>query len=452
MPTRSALLDERAIGRALNRMASEIVEKCHGTEDLLLVGIQRRGVHLAERLASLIGQWEQATIPCGKLDITLYRDDLQAVGPRPVVGETSLPGDLDGKTVVIVDDVLYTGRTVRAALDELADFGRPAPDRCSACWWTAGGRELPIQPTSSASGSAPGPATGWTCWSCRARRPRRRGTGRGAPDGRGTSPLGKDLLGLEDLSADQIRLILDTAEPFKEISERAIKKVPALRGKTIVNLFFEASTRTRISFEFAEKRLSADTVNVAASGIVGQRRARRWWTPRGTSRRCASTWWSSATARPARRSSSPTASSRTSSTPATASTSTRRRGCSTCSRCATIRPDRGPQGRICGDVLHSRVARSNIWGLHEARRGGRRCAGRQTLLPHGIEELGVTVLPPHRGGDRVGRRAQRAAAPARADDRRATFPRCASTTASSASRGSGSRAPRRTCSSCTRGR
>src|ERR687898_187744 len=78
--------------------------------------------------------------------------------------------------------------------------------------------------------------------------------------------LGKDLVGLEPLSAEQIQHILDTAEPFKEVSERAIKKVPALRGKTIVNLFFEASTRTRISFEFAEKRLSADTVNVAAAG------------------------------------------------------------------------------------------------------------------------------------------------------------------------------------------
>src|SRR6266550_8449898 len=79
-------------------------------------------------------------------------------------------------------------------------------------------------------------------------------------------PLGKDLVGLEPLSSEQIRSILDTAEPFKEVSERAIKKVPALRGKTIVNLFFEPSTRTRISFEFAEKRLSADTVNVASSG------------------------------------------------------------------------------------------------------------------------------------------------------------------------------------------
>src|SRR2546421_2493217 len=81
-----------------------------------------------------------------------------------------------------------------------------------------------------------------------------------------TTALGKDLVGLERLSPDQIRLILDTSEPFKEVSERAIKKVPTLRGKTIVNLFYEASTRTRISFEFAEKRLSADTVNVTSSG------------------------------------------------------------------------------------------------------------------------------------------------------------------------------------------
>src|SRR3989454_7861826 len=96
--------------------------------------------------------------------------------------------------------------------------------------------------------------------------------GLGAPGRPGvTAPLGKDLVGLESLSPDQIRLILDTAEPFKEVSERPIKKVPALRGKTIVNLFFEASTRTRISFEFAEKRLSADTVNVAASGSSVQK-------------------------------------------------------------------------------------------------------------------------------------------------------------------------------------
>ena len=145
MPSRTTLLDDRAIARALTRIASELVERCHGTTDVLLVGIQRRGVELAQRLARLIQGLEGRPIPCGKLDITLYRDDLSTVGARPVIGETDLPEDLDGRTVVIVDDVLHTGRTIRAALDELADFGRPR--RILLCVLVdRGGRELPIQP------------------------------------------------------------------------------------------------------------------------------------------------------------------------------------------------------------------------------------------------------------------------------------------------------------------
>ena len=124
-------------------MADEIVELFDGTDDVVLVGIQRRGVQLSDRLGAMIEEREGGSVPRGSLDITLYRDDLQTVGPRPVVGPTHLPWDLDGKRVVIVDDVLYTGRTVRAALDELADFGRPSRIAL-AVLVDRGGRELPI--------------------------------------------------------------------------------------------------------------------------------------------------------------------------------------------------------------------------------------------------------------------------------------------------------------------
>jgi pyrimidine operon attenuation protein/uracil phosphoribosyltransferase len=142
-PTQTTLLDASAVERTLRRMAEEIVELNEGTTDLVLVGIQRRGVQLAERIVAIINERQGVSVPRGALDITLYRDDLQTVGPRPVVGPTVLPMRLDGQHVVIVDDVLYTGRTVRAALDELADFGRPARIAL-AVLVDRGGRELPI--------------------------------------------------------------------------------------------------------------------------------------------------------------------------------------------------------------------------------------------------------------------------------------------------------------------
>ncbi len=141
----SIVLDARAMDRTLRRMADEIVELNEGTDDLVIVGIQRRGVQLAARIVSSINDREHVDLPSGALDITLYRDDLQTVGPRPVVGPTNLPWGIDGKHVVIVDDVLYTGRTIRAALDELADFGRPRRIAL-AVLIDRGGRELPIQP------------------------------------------------------------------------------------------------------------------------------------------------------------------------------------------------------------------------------------------------------------------------------------------------------------------
>jgi pyrimidine operon attenuation protein/uracil phosphoribosyltransferase len=139
-------MDEAAVRRTLARLAQEIVQSNQGVSGLCLVGIQRRGVHLAEMLAAEIERSAQHRPLVGTLDITLYRDDLTTIGPRPVLGETRLPaGGIDDQRVVIVDDVCYTGRTVRAALDELADFGRPA--RIMLCVLIdRGGRELPIQP------------------------------------------------------------------------------------------------------------------------------------------------------------------------------------------------------------------------------------------------------------------------------------------------------------------
>jgi pyrimidine operon attenuation protein/uracil phosphoribosyltransferase len=138
-------MDERAVRRAIARIAREIVERNAGTDSLVLVGIHRRGVELADQIAEEIEKGEGQKVPLGTLDITLYRDDLSVIGPRPVIGASDIPADVEGRTVVIIDDVCYTGRTARAAMDHLADFGRPA--RIYLCVLVdRGGRELPIQP------------------------------------------------------------------------------------------------------------------------------------------------------------------------------------------------------------------------------------------------------------------------------------------------------------------
>jgi pyrimidine operon attenuation protein/uracil phosphoribosyltransferase len=132
------------IRRATIRLSHEIVEKQAGTDGLLLVGIQRRGVPLAQRIADAIAENESVDIPVGALDITFYRDDLSLVAQQPVVKGTDLPFGIDGRTVVLVDDVLYTGRTIRAAMDALVDFGRPQAIRL-AVLVDRGHRELPIR-------------------------------------------------------------------------------------------------------------------------------------------------------------------------------------------------------------------------------------------------------------------------------------------------------------------
>src|SRR5258708_10768383 len=124
---KSQLMSGSEIERTLVRVAHEIVEKNNGVENLTLVGIKRRGVPLAERIAKLIQQIEKKKVPVGSLDITLYRDDLSPVGHKPVVQKGDIGCDIVGRDVMLVDDVLYTGRTVRAALDALFDHGRPRP-------------------------------------------------------------------------------------------------------------------------------------------------------------------------------------------------------------------------------------------------------------------------------------------------------------------------------------
>jgi pyrimidine operon attenuation protein/uracil phosphoribosyltransferase len=138
------IMTEDEIRRAVIRISHEIVEKQAGTDGLVLVGIQRRGVPLAQRLAAAIEEHEGARIPVGALDITFYRDDLSMLAQQPVVKGTDLPFDVTGTTTVLVDDVLFTGRTIRAAMDALIEFGRPQAIRL-AVLVDRGHRELPIR-------------------------------------------------------------------------------------------------------------------------------------------------------------------------------------------------------------------------------------------------------------------------------------------------------------------
>jgi pyrimidine operon attenuation protein/uracil phosphoribosyltransferase len=139
-------MDSERIGRSLTRIAHEIVERNRGVGDLALVGVRTRGVPIAKRLGAILREITGTEVPTGALDITLYRDDLMktAVGPQPIVRRTEIPFSIDGRHIVLVDDVLYTGRTIRAALDALIDFGRPSTIQLVVLV-DRGHRELPIK-------------------------------------------------------------------------------------------------------------------------------------------------------------------------------------------------------------------------------------------------------------------------------------------------------------------
>ena len=214
--------------------------------------------------------------------------------------------------------------------------------------------------------------------------------------GEGAAPaaprLGKDLLALEPLTPALIALILDTAEPFKEISERAIKKVPTLRGQTVVNLFFEASTRTRLSFEFAAKRMSADTVSIASAGSS----VSKGETLVDTARNLEAMRIDMVVIRHGSSGAAQFLAERIESNVVNAGDGTHEHPTQGLLDLLTLRDHFGGslEGRrvcICGDVLHSRVARSNVWGLQKLGAEVGVC-GPRSLLPNAVDELGVTVF------------------------------------------------------------
>ncbi len=232
-------------------MAHEVAERNGGLDDVVLIGLQTGGVPLASRMAAVMHEVEGVEVPVGTLDVAFYRDD---IGLRPVLPEatTDIPVDLTGRVVVLVDDVLFTGRTVRAALNALGDYGRARAVQL-AVMVDRGHRELPIRPDYVGKNL-----------------PTRReemvdvgedGVAIGTAGAAGDTPRCR----VADLGPDGIAEVLRVAEAFAEVERRAIPKVPTLRGRAVATLFFEESTRTRLSFETAAKRLSADVLSFSAA-------------------------------------------------------------------------------------------------------------------------------------------------------------------------------------------
>ena len=285
-PDGRVLLDGEAIERTLSRIAHEIIERNDDLDMVALVGIHTRGVPLSQRLRRLIAERGGSELDLGQLDITFHRDDVHVREgrsprrPQPIVHDTKLDFELEGRTVILVDDVLYTGRTVRAAIDALLEYGRPARVQL-AVLADRGHRELPIRPD----------YVGKNLPTAREERVQvqlveidevdRVVLVEESEEGIMTErslhvvpgelmpprdPGRRHLISVADLERDDVERLLATAHSFALSQERDNKKLPTLRGRLVVNMFFESSTRTSSSFELAAKRLSADTLSMKASG------------------------------------------------------------------------------------------------------------------------------------------------------------------------------------------
>ena len=264
MHIKAKIVDGEGIERIITRMAHEILERNKGSKNIVLMGMRTRGEFLANEF--LKKSKIENDLPFGVLDVTLYRDDFRTRLKQPEVSVSNITFDINEKDIILVDDVLFTGRTVRSALNALMDFGRPASIQLCVLV-DRGHRELPISadyvgkniPTSTNEEvKVKMKESGWR---------RRYLSGRNHKGKRINMALSsRHLLGLQGVPKEDIQTNSRYRNNFREVLERPIKKVPTLQGKTVVNLFYESSTRTRISFELAEKRLSADTINFSVSG------------------------------------------------------------------------------------------------------------------------------------------------------------------------------------------
>ena len=351
-------------------------------------------------------------MPLGDVDISFYRDDLAIRPSAPVVLATHLDFPLDGRTIVIVDDVLYTGRTVRAAIDAIFDYGRPAKVQL-AVLIDRGHRELPIRPD-------------YVGKNLPTSQQQRVYVHVDEVDGRDevtiepatTAAAGgrmKHLISIDDLDRESIERILDRAESFAEVSGREIKKVPALRGRTVVNLFYEASTRTSSSFELAAKRLSADVVSVRSVGSSVDKGE----SLKDTVQTLSAYDPAAIVIRSPHAGAAQLVAGWTSASVINAGDGKHEHPTQALLDVFTLRRRLGElDGKniwIIGDVLHSRVARSNI--LAFTRMGAEvTVCGPPTLIPREIEALGCTANDDDRRPAR-GRRRLRAADAARADAR-----------------------------------
>ena len=256
------LLEESLLNLILRRLAFQLIESHQSFEESVFIAIQPRGIELMHAVVKALEEVKAIVKPeslqQGTLDITFHRDDFRS-GKTLIPKSTDIPFAIEGKRIILIDDVLYTGRTIRAALDALVDFGRPKDVELLVLIDRKLHRDLPIQAK----------YVGKTIDSIEEERVTVDLEGKvfGLP----LKPLimaslsTKHLLGIADLSTEDIQLIHSTADEFKEVLSRKSKKSHPFRDVTIANLFFENSTRTKISFELAEKRLSADVVNFASS-------------------------------------------------------------------------------------------------------------------------------------------------------------------------------------------